>query len=69
MKQLLYICLMWFIIIGFAYFNTLQNVEQFTPNIRAFYRPIVRNTRIVGEGFYNKASTNISNLFRKFGIV
>ena len=60
---------MWFIIIGFAYFNTLQNVEQFTPKIRAFYRPIVRKTRIVGEGFYNKASTNFSNLFRKFGIL
>ncbi len=69
MKQLLYICLMWLIIIGFAYFNTLQSVEHFTPKIRAFYRPIVRNTRIVGEGFYNKASTNISNLFRKFGIL
>lgn len=60
---------MWLIIIGFAYFNTLQSVEHFTPKIRAFYRPIARNTRIVGEGFYNKASTNISNLFRKFGIL
>ena len=60
---------MWLIIIGFAYFNTLRHVEQFTPKIRAFYRPIVRNTRIVGEGFYNKTSSNISNLFRKFGIL
>ena len=69
MKQLLYICLMLAIIISFAYFNTLQHVEQFTPKIREFYRPIMRNTRILGEGFYDKTSSNISNLFRKFGIL
>ncbi len=69
MKQLLYACFLAVIIIIFAYFNSLRDVEQFTPGVRAFYRPIVRQTRIVGEGFYNKTSTNISNLFRKFGIM
>jgi dolichol kinase len=43
--------------------------EGFTPKIRAFYRPLVRKTRIVGEGFYNKTSSKMNNLFRKFGIM
>jgi hypothetical protein len=60
---------MFLIIVLFAYFNSLHTVEHFTPGIRAFYRPIVRKTRIIGEGFYNKTSSNISNLFRKFGIM
>jgi hypothetical protein len=46
-----------------------HTVEHFTPKIREMYRPIVRNTRILSEGFYNKTSSNISNLFRKFGIM
>ena len=69
MKQFLYACFLALIIIVFAYYNSLHNVENFTPGVRAFYRPIIRQTRIVGEGFYNKTSTNISNLFRKFGIM
>ena len=43
--------------------------ESFTPKIRAFYRPLVRKTRIVGEGFYNRTSSKMNNLFRKFGIM
>lgn len=43
--------------------------ENFTPAIRAFYRPLFRKTRIVGEGFYNKTSSNINTFFRKFGIM
>jgi len=69
MKYILYICFLILIIILFSYVNSLHNVENFTPKIRELYRPIVRNTRIVGEGFYNKTSSNISNLFRKFGIM
>ena len=69
MKHLLYYSFLFLIIILFAYSNSLHNIEQFTPNLRAFYRPIVRKTRIVGEGFYNKTSANISNLFRKFGLM
>jgi hypothetical protein len=57
------------IVVIFAYFNSLQDVEPFTPKIRELYRPYVRNARIIGEGFYNKQQNNISNLFRKFGII
>jgi hypothetical protein len=57
------------IVVIFAYFNSLQDVESFTPKIRELYRPYVRNARIIGEGFYNKQQNNISNLFRKFGII
>lgn len=59
------------IILMFAYMNSLHNniEESFTPKIREMYRPIIRETRIIGEGFYNNSSSNISNLFRKFGIM
>jgi hypothetical protein len=69
MKHFLYIIFLIIIIITFSYINSSNNVENFTPAIRSIYRPIVRKTRIVGEGFYNKTTSNISNLFRKFGIM
>jgi hypothetical protein len=69
MKYFLYYCLFIVIILIFSYINSLHNVEQFTPKIRELYRPIIRNTRLIGEGFYNKTSSNISNLFRKFGVM
>ena len=69
MKYFIYNCFFIILIIIFAYINSLHNVESFTPKIREIYRPIVRNTRIIGEGFYNKTSSNINNLFRKFGIM
>jgi hypothetical protein len=69
MKHILYNCFLILIIIVFAYINSIHSVEKFTPNIREIYRPIIRNTRLISEGFYNKATSNISNLFRKFGII
>ena len=48
--------------------NTYQ--ESFVPKIlKEAYRPIERNIRRNVEGFYDKSSTNVSNLFRKFGIM
>jgi hypothetical protein len=69
MKFFLYYCFFLFIIVLFAYINSLNSVENFTPKIRELYRPYIRKARIVGEGFYNNTSSNISNLFRKFGIM
>jgi hypothetical protein len=48
--------------------NTYQ--EAFIPKIvKETYRPIVRNIRMTYEGFYDKTTTDASNLFRKFGIL
>jgi hypothetical protein len=69
MKNLIYNCFLFLIIVIFAYINSLHTVESFTPKIKEIYRPYVRNARIIGEGFYNKSNSNISNLFRKFGIM
>jgi len=69
MKHLIYICFLLLIIIFFAYSNSIHNVEHFTPTIRQVYRPIVRNTRLISEGFYNNTASNISNLFRKLKII
>lgn len=69
MKYFIYYLFFIIIVVFFAYVNSLPYEEPFTPAIRGLYRPFIRNTRIVGEGFYNKTSSNISNLFRRFGIV
>ena len=69
MKYLIYNSFLILIIIIFAYVNSLQSVENFTPAIRELYRPIIRHARVTSEGFYNKTTSNISNLFRKFGIM
>jgi hypothetical protein len=69
MKNLIYNCFLFLIIIIFAYINSLHAVESFTPKIKEICRPYVRNARIVGEGFYNRTNSDISNLFRKFGIM
>jgi hypothetical protein len=78
MKYLIYNCIFILIIIIFAYVNTIyeQKIvvdktqkEAFTPKMRELYRPYVRNARIMSEGFYDAHSSNMSNLFRKFGIL
>ena len=69
MKYILHYCFFIIIIVAFAYFNSMHNVEHFTPKIRAMYRPYFRSARITGENFYNKQKNAISNLFRKFGIM
>jgi hypothetical protein len=69
MKNLIYNCFLFLIVFIFAYINSLHTVESFTPKIKEMYRPYVRNARIIGEGFYNKSTSDISNLFRKFGIM
>jgi len=69
MKNLIYNFFLILIIFIFAYINSLHTVESFSPKINEIYRPYVRNARIIGEGFYNNSTSNISNLFRKFGIM
>jgi hypothetical protein len=57
------------IILGCA-FSTISYEEAFVPKIvKETYRPLERNVRRNLEGFYDKSSTDISNLFRKFGIL
>ena len=73
MKYFIYNFFLIIIVLFFAYINTQQEVyqekEAFTPKIRELYRPHLRNARIISEGLYNNHSTNISNLFRKVGIM
>ena len=69
MKNLIYNCFLFLIIVIFAFINSLHTVESFTPKLKEMYRPYVRNARVIGEGFYNKSTSDISNLFRKFGIM
>jgi len=73
MKYLLYYCFLILIILFFAYINS-KSKESFTSVINGFYRPIIRHTRLVGEGYnnkitdyVNKTKRNINNFFARFG--
>ena len=65
------------IIVFFAYINSKKEkekekekeTESFTPSMRALYRPHLRNARVITEGLYNRHSSNVSNICRKFGIL
>jgi hypothetical protein len=41
-----------------------HTLEGFTPRLKQAYRPLARNIRIVGEGFYNRTKQKMSNIFR-----
>ena len=69
MKYFIYNCLFIIIILFFAYVNTKDQQESFMPNIRELYKPYIRNARVISEGFYEKQKSQVSNLFRKFGIM
>lgn len=57
-------------IIIYCLYSDIKYKETFVPKIiKENYRPIERNIRRTYEGFYNKTSNHISNLFRKFGIL
>jgi hypothetical protein len=69
MKYLMYYCFFIIVIIIFAYFNSLHDVEGFTPKLKEMYRPYIRRARMHIEGFYNKQKKHVSNLLKKIGIV
>ena len=69
MKNLIYNCFLFLIVLIFAYINSLHTVESFAPKMKEICRPYIRNARVIGEGFYNRTTSDISNLFRKFGIM
>ena len=63
---LLLIC----VILFFSYYNSLiYKKENFTPHIRRFYRPYVRNARIYKENFYNKTKEHFHRFLRKTGLI
>ena len=65
--------LLLFIIIVFIITTINMNMnpleEGFTPKIRSFYRPHLRNTRLYIESFENTYSYDyFINIFRKVGL-
>lgn len=70
MKYWIYNFILIIIIIVFALNNNGNTIlENFTPKIREMYRPLVRNARLGAHGIYNKHSSNMSNLFRRVGLL
>ena len=54
---------------AFSKINLYQESFFIPKKVKEFYRPIHRNIRTNYEGFYDKSSSKISNLFKKFGIL
>jgi len=72
MKYLLYYCFFILIVLIFAYINSMPTQEPFTPEVRAYYRPIVRTTRLAAEQFQNKVTEkftgSLSSLSKSLGL-
>ena len=71
MKYLYIYLLLICIIFYFAYHNSIiydRNKETFTPHIRRFYRPHLRNARLYTEGMYNKTNEYLNKFLRKSGL-
>ena len=72
MNKIIYnsLLLLFLIIILSCAFSHKIYTEPFMPKIiKEHYRPIERNIRKTYEGFYDKTSSTVSNLFRKFGVL
>jgi hypothetical protein len=69
LNKYIYFLIAFIIIFIMIFYNTRYQLEEFTPSIREMYRPYVRNARLFGEGFYVKHKTNVTSIFRKFGIM
>jgi len=67
MKYILYYFLFIAIVITFAYINSIPKKEPFTPNIRGYYRPIIRNTRLAAESFKTKATNSFDSFKKRLG--
>ena len=69
-KFVLLLCL--FIIIICIVLRYCSYKEPFTviipKNVKSLVRPIHRNIRMQYEGFYDKTTSNIFNIFRKAGL-
>ena len=57
-----------FIYLSILILHPIESLESFTPGIRQAYRPYVRQTRILSEGFYGASENHVLKLFRKFDL-
>jgi len=63
-----------FIILGVSIYLSIlilqpkESLESFKPGIRQAYRPYLRETRILSEGFYEKSENHVLKLLRKFDL-
>jgi hypothetical protein len=70
MNKFIYNSAFLLLIILVCVFSKKTYEEAFIPKmVKETYRPIERNIKQKFKGFYDKSSTDISNLFRKFGIL
>ncbi len=70
MKNFIIILLLLLSIVVFLHFYQKLTIQEgFTPALRRIYRPYLRRARVTTESFYSNKSTDISNMFRRFGIM
>ena len=68
MNYLLIYFLLILIILFFSYYNSLNQQENFTPHIRRFYRPYLRQARMLKESFYDRTKEHVNRILRKTGL-
>jgi hypothetical protein len=67
---IIFLCLLLSFIIITSFVKNTFYKEPFVPKIiKEKYRPLNRQIRKQVEGFYDKTTTSVSNLFRKNGIL
>jgi hypothetical protein len=66
---IIYVIITVTIILFFSFINSQHATEGFTPKIREFYRPHIRNARIIYENFTNYHKQNMTNILRKLKII
>ena len=76
MKYFLYIFFLILIILFFAYINSKSKEPFIAKMNELYYRPIVRNSRLTIEGFYEKMSQQVNSnnrymnkIFANLGVV
>jgi hypothetical protein len=69
MKYLFIYLVLISIILFFAYKNSqiTQIKESFHPSIRQWYRPLIRNTRLYSNKWYQSINEKIIRFWRKIG--
>lgn len=71
--SLLYYVFLILIIISFSYVNSqYETIENFTPILTSYYRPVLRNARVAAENFQSKTKERINEtfegLYKKLGL-
>jgi hypothetical protein len=66
---ILFLCLVLFLLVlALFYVNKKQQIEPFTPEVRKFVRPHLRNMRLTADEYKDAFKNQTGKLFNMFGL-